>query len=890
MFTADLHIHSLFSRATSKEMNLHKIEEVCKIKGIDLVVTGDFVHPQWLKILKENLESCDNGFYKLKNSDRGVYFILGGEISSIYKKNGKVRKIHNMIYMPDLDSAEKLSKKLEKIGNIHSDGRPILGLDSKNLLELCLEVNENTIFIPAHIWTPWFSLFGKMSGFDDIEECFEDLTQYIYAVETGLSSDPPMNWKLSMLDKFTLVSNSDAHSPAKIAREANIFLCERNYFSLLKALKDKNKVITIEFFPEEGKYHYDGHRKCNICLNPEEAIKNNNICPKCGRPVTIGVLHRVLELADRKENTPQLQKYYSLVPLDEIISQAFNVKSSTKKVKEFYIKMIKSLGSELAILKDIPLERIKKVAGELIAHGIDKMRKGKIEVKPGFDGEYGKIIVINEEDRKYFSAKKGIFIEDINLKDVKRKKEKFKIEMSKFKENDTKEELLLNEAQIKAIETLDDLNLVIAGPGTGKTFTLVERIKFLLKNGEKEDNIYAITFTNKACEELKRRINASVNIHTFHSLSKKIIEEVKGINIKIFEPADQIKFIKSLINSNKKVDIELFFKNLFFYRSDKEINGFENEIKEYISYLKNENLYDFDDLIFNAIEILKSQIPFNISHFLVDEFQDINESQFQLIKLIIQYGAKFFGIGDPNQSIYGFRGSSNKFFEELNEAKKIYLKYNYRSCREIINFSNRIIKTQIEGLRKCQGDVKLLKFYNEEEEANFIAKEIKKLVGGLDFHSSGGEEEYFSFKDIAIIFRVHAIASKIKKVLKEQGIPFQEADDTPLEEITQLNFEVEKVNLLSFHAAKGLEFKIVFIVGVEDKILPFSIANFDTDEDEEKRLLYVGVTRAKDRLYLLSSKRFIYGEQVDPKISRFLNEKEFKYLKKIKKKKIKTIF
>ncbi len=887
MFTADLHIHSKYSRATSKDMNLEKIAEVCEIKGIDLVVTGDFIHPEWLKELKDKLEDVGSGFFQLKNSKYKVQFILGGEISSIYKKDGKVRKIHNMIYMPTIESAEKLSKKLDNIGNIHSDGRPILGLDSKHLLELCLEVDENVIFIPAHIWTPWFSLFGKMSGFDDIEQCFEDLTQYIYAVETGLSSDPPMNWRLSMLDKFTLVSNSDAHSPFKIAREANIFFCKKDYFSLLESLKDKSKVATIEFFPEEGKYHYDGHRKCNICLNPEEAIKNNNICPECGKTITIGVLHRVLELADRKDNIPFLQKYFSLVPLDEIIAQALNVRSSTKKVKNIYKKMIKSLGSELEILKDIPLVEIKKVAGELIAYGIEKMRKGKVEVKPGFDGEYGKIIVINEDDRKHFLAKKGIFIENIKLKEIKREKKEYEIKSNNKSENKVITNKNINNEQIKSIEALDDIILVIAGPGTGKTFTLVEKIKFLVDQGYEVDKIFAITFTNKAKDELKNRVNLDVNIHTFHSLSKKIIEIKRNENIKILEAEEQLKIIKNLIKSNKKVDIEKFFKDLYFHRSGYEPEFFKKEVIDYTNYLKSENLYDFDDLIFNAINILKIENPLNINYLLIDEFQDINEPQFNIIKSFLKYNVKLFGIGDPNQSIYGFRGASNSYFNKL-DGKKIFLKYNYRSCKNIINFSNKLINTPLQCVRDCDGEIKLMKFFSDDEEAKFIANEIKKLIGGVELHTSNNLNEVVSFKDIAILFRVNALADKIKKVFKEEGIPFQEAKETPLEEITDLNFEVEKVSLLSFHASKGLEFKVVFIIGVEDKLLPFSLSNYKVDIEEEKRLLYVGITRAKDKLYLLSSNRFIYGEKIKNKISRFLNEKEFKAVKK--KKKIKTIF
>ncbi len=897
MFTADLHIHSKFSRATSKEMNLKKIAEICEIKGIDLVVTGDFVHPEWLKELKEFLKSTDDGFYKLKNSKSSVKFIIGGEISSIYKKDGKVRKIHNMIYMPNIESAEKLSKKLEKIGNIHSDGRPILGLDSKNLLELCLEINEYSIFIPAHIWTPWFSLFGKMSGFDYIEECFEEFTEYIYALETGLSSDPPMNWRLSQLDRFTLVSNSDAHSPSKIAREANIFYCEKNYYSFLKSLKDKSKVTTIEFFPEEGKYHYDGHRKCNVRLNPEEAIKNNNICPKCGRPVTFGVLHRVLELADRKEIKEKLQNFISLVPLEEIISQAYNVKSSTKKVRKFYNLMITRLGNELKILNEIPIDEIRKTAGELIAHGISKMRNGEIEVIPGYDGEYGKIIVINDKDREYFASKKGIFIENNTLRKVSYKKNNFKIPTKIFPQKDElKFDKNLNENQLKAIETFNKILIVIAGPGTGKTKTLISKIDYLLQKGENPKEIFAISFTNKACEQLKERIsNPDINIYTFHSLSKNIIENFYQKEIKVIDPEEQTTLVKNIINSRKKIEIELFFKNLLNFKQKKKVDIFKQEILQYNNYLKKYNLYDFDDLLFECVKILENGYSFKIKHLLVDEFQDINEIQYELIKNIVKNNANLFVIGDPNQSIYSFRGGSNKFFEKLSkdfrELSQIELTINYRNCKKILNLSKKIIHSNLYPFRDCKGDVNFYYFENELKEANFIANEIHKLVGGIDFHSSRQVGEFFSFKDIAILVRANSISNKIKKIFEEKGIPYQESKDIPLEENSKINFNAEKVSILTMHAAKGLEFKVVFIVGIEDKIIPFSLGNFQTDPEEERRLLYVAITRAMDKLYITNcGSRFIYGEFLNLKKSKFLDKFEFKKIEKKKKKKIKTIF
>lgn len=342
--------------------------------------TGDFTHPEWRKELEEKLVPAEDGFYCLKEDSvleesreyegEAPRFVLSGEISSIYKKNGKVRKVHNVILLPGLEDAEKLSKKLETIGNIHSDGRPILGLDSHDLLEIMLEICPDGILIPAHIWTPHFSLFGAFSGFDTMEECFEDLTPYIHAVETGLSSDPPMNWRLSALDRFQLISNSDAHSPAKLGREANLLDIEMSYQGLYKAIQEGEGLEgTIEFFPEEGKYHFDGHRKCHLCLTPKEAEAYGGICPVCGKKITIGVDHRVMQLSDREDGEARKNKkpYENLVPLPEVIAASTGKSSGSKRVQEQYENMLKKLGSEFDILRKIPVEEIRKEEGYLVS-------------------------------------------------------------------------------------------------------------------------------------------------------------------------------------------------------------------------------------------------------------------------------------------------------------------------------------------------------------------------------------------------------------------------------------------------------------------------------------------------------------------------------------------
>lgn len=411
MYIADLHTHSCYSRATSKTCRPEYMDLWARKKGIHILGTGDLTHRIWREELKEKLEPAEDGLYVLKEEHRmhdpaaegaGIpRFVVTGEISSIYKKGGKVRKVHSLIVLPGLEEAERISGRLERIGNIHSDGRPILGMSCRDLLETVLETSREAIYVPAHIWTPHFSLFGAFSGFDTIEECFEDLTPHVHAVETGLSSDPPMNWRVSALDRFQLISNSDAHSPAKLGREANMLDIDLCYEALYGAVqRGKGLRGTIEFFPEEGKYHMDGHRKCGICLTPEETEKFGGICPVCGKKITIGVAHRVEELADRREGeSPEREAVFErLVPLPEVIAASLGCSASSKKVAREYENMLRHLGPEFEILRMIPPEDICHVAGSRLAEGIARLREGKAEKIPGFDGEYGKIQIFGPEE------------------------------------------------------------------------------------------------------------------------------------------------------------------------------------------------------------------------------------------------------------------------------------------------------------------------------------------------------------------------------------------------------------------------------------------------------------------------------------------------------------
>lgn len=443
MYIADLHIHSRYSMATSKECTPEYLDLWARRKGIGLIGTGDFTHPAWRRELKEKLMPAEDGLYILKEEYRIrekigseemiPRFVISGEISTIYKKNEKTRKVHSVILLPGLEEADLLASRLEAIGNIHSDGRPILGLDCRDLLEITLTACDNAMYIPAHIWTPHFSVLGAASGFDSIEECFEDLAPHIHALETGLSSDPLMNWRISALDRFQMISNSDAHSPGKLGREANILNAELSYGGLYKAVQEgKGLEGTIEFFPEEGKYYYDGHRKCKVCLTPAETKAHEGKCPVCGRKLTMGVCHRIEQLADREEGfvLPGGRAYESLVPLPEVIAASVGRSVSSKRVTDLYQTMIEELGAEFQILRELPIEDISHASDAMIGEGIRRLREGRVERIPGYDGEYGVIRLFEQEELEIINARlksgnsgrKGITKAETMKKNTEKKK------------------------------------------------------------------------------------------------------------------------------------------------------------------------------------------------------------------------------------------------------------------------------------------------------------------------------------------------------------------------------------------------------------------------------------------------------------------------------------
>ncbi|MDR2395343.1 MAG: UvrD-helicase domain-containing protein [Endomicrobium sp.] len=958
-FYADLHIHSKYSRATSKSCNLEELAIWAQKKGLSLISTGDFTHPAWFKEIKEKLVPAEHGVFKLKDdiekqvltNNYHLRFLLSVEISTIYKKGERTRKVHHIVFVPDFKSAENLRQKLSAIGNIVSDGRPILGLDSRDLLEITLESGEGSYIVPAHIWTPWFSILGSKSGFDSVKDCYRDLSDHIFALETGLSSDPEMNWRVSSLDKYRLISNSDAHSPSKLAREATVFDTTPDYFAIRKALQTgEGYVGTVEFFPEEGKYHEDGHRKCNVCLTPEETKKLKGICPECNKPLTIGVMHRVNELADRKDLViPKTAgKVFSLVPLQEILSEIMQVGGSSKSVNIIYEKLIQKLGSELDILGNIPIDEISKNHSSLLGEAISRLRKGKVIKHAGFDGEYGVIKLFEQKELERNNFTNLMFDMKIPAKPLKSEKKpvrlpKKELEIAEQEYQsynfdipalENKEVLSgLDEYQLSAIKNANKQILIIAGPGSGKTTVLTKRIAYMvLENNIAPENFLAITFTRRAAHEMNDRLNIflpknyrNINIHTFHSLCFSILKE-----------------------NHDKAGISLNFKVV----SNHEMNLYREESLS-------ENILSFDDLIILTIKLLNDNPDIaksyknRFKYISVDEYQDIDARQYELIRLLAPSDGNLFVIGDPNQAIYGFRGGDLKFFESFSKdyplSKTISLRNNYRSTGTIVNASNQIISSYNITAKydKPHEKITIHTAPTEKSEAEFVVKSIENLIGGHSFFSidtnrASGEETNVSFADFAILYRTSSQLKPIVEALQKSGMPFvklsndllcdkkpvikllnklkndgpvisqinklgdefkESIDDNILKyiiklaqtyrtknefihevsllsEIDTLDQRADRISLLTLHSSKGLEFKCVFIVGMENGIIPFYRAQKACEIEEERRLLYVGMTRAQQRLFLTRSvKRKWLGTYKNLKISPFLEKIESELLR-----------
>lgn len=1056
-FIADLHIHSRFSMATASDLTLENLFISARKKGITVVGTGDFTHPEWFAEMKERLVPAEPGLFRLRPdlekicedlvpfSCRGpVRFMLQAEVSSIYKKDGKVRKNHNLLYFPSFGSVARFNTRLSSIGNIKSDGRPILGLDSRDLLEILLETDDSGFLIPAHIWTPWFSLLGSKSGFNSIKECFGDLSDHIFAAETGLSSDPAMNHMVSFLDGITLVSNSDAHSPGKLGREANLFNTDLSYSEIKASLETgapDSFLGTLEFFPEEGKYHMDGHRKCGVRLSPAESIKLGGICPECGGKMTLGVLYRVEELADRHDGSlpDKAKPYQSIIPLNDILAEILQVGVSSKKVKDAYSRITSSLGPELEILHSLDIEKINSIDFPLLGLAIKKMRNHEIVLLPGYDGEFGTVKIFTDDERRAASGQ-TLFFETgktsasfTDCDDLFKFKKKLSSEkkqpeiISTDKENKRITEKMesslpsLNSEQERAVMMRPCNMLITAGPGTGKTRTITYRIEHLIsESGFRPSEIVAVTFTNKAAEEMRHRLENLLPgkelpfTGTFHSLCFSILKDAfPEKNFCVIDNDQREIFLKTSLEKasegkSKKNDLKSFSEFLGINKTHShEKNDSEQDKwpvffplakKIYQDLLDKSDLLDFDDLMYKSKSIFYEKPDFlekwhkRIRYLFIDEYQDLNPDQYSFIKLIASESCNVCAIGDPDQSIYGFRGGSSEFFSRFTKdftgSEELRLIKNYRSSRTILDASFQMIRkgenSQSERVFsdiEAKKSISIYKGSDEYRESSHIASEIEKLVGGttsLSIHTGKANSDNtteYAFSDIAILSRTRSQADFIMTALDRACIPYENvnSDDFRKQQGVRLSVEIlkaslglentisettlsfnfldlknisdsaisgklisaieeskdllvskghlnlssdfkgwdrfieiaspfsdpyaflsemalmddqdvytkkaQKVSILTLHASKGLEFPVVFITGCENGLIPYERKGAESDIEEERRLFFVGMTRAKERLYLSwASKRTVFGKKTERIISPFLEDIEKKLL------------
>ncbi|NMO54446.1 UvrD-helicase domain-containing protein [Actinoplanes sp. TBRC 11911] len=1006
-YVADLHIHSKYSRACSRDLTLPNLAWWARRKGIALLGTGDFTHPAWFDHLKENLVDAGPGLYRLADESDvtrrlpgslqkspSARFMLSVEISTIYKRDDRTRKVHHLIYMPDFASAAKFNTALGRIGNLTADGRPILGLDSRDLLEIALE--SGGYLVPAHIWTPWFSALGSKSGFDAIADCYADLADHVTAVETGLSSDPEMNWRVSSLDRYRLVSNSDAHSPAALAREATLFTGEPDYF----AVRDgKGLAGTLEFFPEEGKYHADGHRACGIAWEPARTRENGGRCPECGKPLTVGVLSRVEDLADRPDGYQKDIHVEHLIQLHEILGEINGVGPKSKTVEATLNHLVATLGSELDILRKIPVDAIGQAGGDNLREAIERLRRGAVRRVAGYDGEYGVITLFEPgELRNRASAPQVETLFDVpqqrkpeppapRVKPAKAAKEPKKPAVASPppltpppSPHEPFEPMLagMEEVGTGLLDRLDAMQrvaasapggplLIVAGPGTGKTRTLTHRIAYLCAElGVVPERCLAITFTRRAAAELRERLDAllgadadDITVGTFHSVGLTILKEnakAAGLGAK-WRIADE----------NERTEL-------------REQAG--DDDLAYAKLLRQQDLVDLDELITLPVALLRDE-PALVEKYrrrwqwiFVDEYQDVDEVQYELLRLLSPADGNLCAIGDPDQAIYSFRGADVKYFLRFNEdfvdARLVRLTRNYRSSAPILAAAVQAIapSTLVNGRRldpaRLDPEASLVGRYRAAsvaDEADFVVRTIDELVGGLSHRSldSGRVDSRtaamgnLSFSDIAVLYRTDAQSGPILEALSRAGVPVQKrshnrlrdragvqviarelrhangrdplsarvkttaqvlaqryaaptldaehlapddiwtaadllmplahkiGDDLPqfLQEIATgaevdaLDRRAEAVNLLTLHAAKGLEFPVVFLVGCEDGLLPLRWpGGAPTDEEtaEERRLFFVGLTRAQDRLFVShAARRFRHGSEREQSPTPFLD-------------------
>ena len=792
---ADLHIHSRFSRATSGDCDAPHLDLAARTKGISLIGTGDFTHPAWRGELEEQLEEAGEGLYRLKEACRlpgpstpPPLFVLSGEISTIYKKDGKTRKVHHVFLLPSLSDAENVAHRLEAVGNLHSDGRPILGMDSRDLLETVLDACPEAVYIPAHIWTPHFSLLGAFSQFSSLEECYGDLAGLVHAAETGLSSDPPMNRRVSMLDALQLVSNSDAHSPARLGREATLFSCPPGFSALKRAIETGAGLDgTIEFFPEEGKYHLDGHRNCHCCLEPEKTRALDGRCPVCGKKVTVGVLHRVEELADRDAPLGDMKPFESLMPLPELIGETLGVSAASKKVQQQYQLLTNELGPELRILREISLTDAQTAGGALFAEALRRLRAGQVIRQGGYDGEYGVIRLFAPGEREALLGQTSLL--GVSMPSVSAASRLKAAPSAAVAPSQPEMKAEMNPEQRAAMESAARVTAVSAGPGTGKTQTLVNRIAYLVEEkAVAPEMITAVTFTRQAAGEMRARLEQrlgkkaarKLHIGTFHSLCQALLPPKPLIS-----PAEQLAVAGEILRDRReRLTPREALSRISALKSGMDVSAPAFLLPAYQTALAERGQRDLDDLLLEALALPGGQKQF--SHVLVDEYQDINAVQRKLVRHWAEDGSLFV-IGDPDQSIYGFRGADAGCFAALEAdfpgAARIRLARNYRSTPEILACAQAVIDPNpgedrtLTPTRESGMPVRLVCHGDAFREADWIAGEIQRMAGGVDMLSAAaGEREcrpVRAFSEIAVLCRTHRQLELIERALGKSSIPCQ---------------------------------------------------------------------------------------------------------------------
>jgi ATP-dependent DNA helicase UvrD/PcrA len=1035
-FYADLHIHSKFSRACSRDCDLEHLALVGRRKGITVIGTGDFTHPRWFEELSSTLVPAEPGLYRLRPdlersvterlpaSCRGpVRFLLSVEISTIYKRAERTRKVHHLLYMPDLEAAARCTAALERIGNLASDGRPILGLDSRDLLEITLESGEGAYLVPAHVWTPWFAVLGSKSGFDRVEDCYDDLAGHIFALETGLSADPAMCWRVSGLDRYRLVSNSDAHSPPALGREATVLDTDLDYWAIRRALETGEGFEgTLEFFPEEGKYHVDGHRKCGVRMDPSETRRHGGLCPACGKPPTVGVLHRVEALADRPEGfRPEgAAGFRNILQLPELVGEALGVGPRSKAVTAVVTGLVDRLGPELEILERVPADEIAKLAPPRVAEAITRVRRGEVVWDPGYDGEYGTIRIFTPDELRSSPITAPLFeptptppapapaapapaapalvsaasAQPSPSPSVGRAPER---EGSRPGEPvggvvhtppaaRSPAHLPLPDPDLGILGGLDPEQrvaagadpgplLVVAGPGTGKTRTLTHRLAYLVRErGLAPERCLAISFTRRACGELQERLAAlvpgeagRVTVTTFHGLGLRILREQHaavglGPGFRVADEAERLELLTELLGCPEREARRLLPELVRRKRAravrwpdlDAEASEVAGPLARFEAAMRKLDLVDLDDLLALPVMLLATDEGLagryreRFGFVAVDEYQDVDELQYRLLRLLTGPDANLCVIGDPDQAIYGFRGADVGFFlrftEDFPAARTVRLTRNYRSSPAIVAGALQAIapSTLVAGRElaamggtSAPARITIHQAASDLAEAEFIVQTIDRLLGGASFLSldsgraDGGAEHGLSFADVAVLYRTDAQSGPLAEALGRAGMPFQkrshdrlgdrpavrvlvralrerpptgdrslaarlaaaaavtgataapgsaeEALDllAPLaarceddldrflaelalgDEVDTWDPRADRVSLLSLHAAKGLEFPVVFLTGCEDGLLPLRFGPRPTPAEtaEERRLFFVGMTRARSHLFLTHARR-----------------------------------